>query len=279
MPDQVLRLQERAAGADCLPRQEAIRSRVTAILPLYRLSRYRPPRSPRPRSRKPATGSTAHESANPRAGTSAPPSDEPVTDMTRASLDRERGRGPAGDESPPIDADHEARSPRSVDLPDVAWISARVGTRAAGDLEDQAARYHRSRHELTINSDFRAISDLITHWCYRYQSVPGARTVIEAQVREWCEQVLVEVVLAVRNSDWNEERLDALLSPTSFTAALLRDTCSMPRSRSGSRRNSEHREANELDPRRAGASRGVVKPGRESSASPTRANARRTPRS
>ena len=108
-----------------------------------------------------------------------------------------------------------------MDLPDVAWISARDGTRAPGDLEDQAARYHPSRHELTINSDFRAISDLIAHWCHRYQGVPGARTVIEAQVREWCEQILVEVVLAVRNSDWNEERLDALLSPTSFTAALL----------------------------------------------------------
>ena len=51
--------------------------------------------------------------------------------------------------------------------------------------------------------------------------MPGARTVIEAQVREWCEQILVEVVLAARNSRWSEEQLDALLSPTSFTAALL----------------------------------------------------------
>ena len=44
---------------------------------------------------------------------------------------------------------------------------------------------------------------------------------IEAQVREWCEQVLVEVVLAARNSQWNAEQLEALLSPSSFTAALL----------------------------------------------------------
>ena len=44
---------------------------------------------------------------------------------------------------------------------------------------------------------------------------------IEAQVREWCEQVLVEVVLAARSSTWSEEQLDALLSPTSLTAALL----------------------------------------------------------
>ena len=44
---------------------------------------------------------------------------------------------------------------------------------------------------------------------------------IEALVREWCEQVLVEVVLAARNSTWSQEQLDALLSPTAFTAALL----------------------------------------------------------
>jgi hypothetical protein len=49
-----------------------------------------------------------------------------------------------------------------------------------------------------------------------YPGVPGARAVIEAQVREWCQQVLIEVVLAARNSTWGQEQLDALLSPTSF---------------------------------------------------------------
>ena len=44
---------------------------------------------------------------------------------------------------------------------------------------------------------------------------------IEAQVREWCEQILVEVVLAACNSRWTEDQLDALLSPISFTATLL----------------------------------------------------------
>ena len=47
-----------------------------------------------------------------------------------------------------------------ADLPDVAWVSARDRSRAPGDLEDQAARYHPGRHELTINADFRAITDL-----------------------------------------------------------------------------------------------------------------------
>ena len=40
-------------------------------------------------------------------------------------------------------------------------------------------------------------------------------------MREWCEQILVEVVLAARNSSWSDDQLDALLSPTSFSAALL----------------------------------------------------------
>ncbi len=44
---------------------------------------------------------------------------------------------------------------------------------------------------------------------------------MEAQVREWCEQILVEVVLAARSSSWRDEQLHALLSPASFTAALL----------------------------------------------------------
>ncbi len=44
---------------------------------------------------------------------------------------------------------------------------------------------------------------------------------IDAQVTEWCEQILTEVVLAARSSTWTEEQFDALLSPTALSAALL----------------------------------------------------------
>jgi hypothetical protein len=44
MPKEILELQERAARADAAAHQEAIRSRLAAHLPLYTLSRYRPPR-------------------------------------------------------------------------------------------------------------------------------------------------------------------------------------------------------------------------------------------
>ena len=143
-----------------------------------------------------------------------------AADAAAAAAPGERPRE-ALTEPPANDPDDEQQSHPTVSLPDVAWISARDGSRATGDLEDQAARYHLDRHELTINADFRVITDLIPHWYDRYRGVAGARTVIEAQVREWCEQILVEVVLAARNSSWSNEQLQAL-SPASFTAAAAK---------------------------------------------------------
>ncbi len=221
MPQEILRLQERIASVDGIPRQDAIRSRVASILPLYRLSRYRPAQPPRRSPTQPATGDRDHSLARTPLPKPAAPDRQPATDTQSTTTDAEPGHDLVSGKPLTEVRDNEDRADEIMDLPDVAWISARDGTRAPGDLEDQAARYHRARHELTINADFRAISDLIAHWRRRYQGAPGARAVIEAQVREWCEQVLVEVVLAARASSWSEEQLDALLSPTSFSAALL----------------------------------------------------------
>ena len=217
MPDEIRQLQERAATADGVPRQQAIRQRVSAIMPLYRLSRYRPTQPPR----QPATGSGLNGAGDGPADRIQAHGTPPAANSVHAHADEEPGRYGSGSEPAPGHADGPSGSDAAVDLPDVAWISARDGSRAPRDLEDQAARYHPGRHELTINADFRAITDLITHWQDRYKGVPGARAVIEAHVREWCEQILVEVVLAARNSTWRAEQLGALLSPTSLTAALL----------------------------------------------------------
>jgi hypothetical protein len=45
--------------------------------------------------------------------------------------------------------------------------------------------------------------------------------VIDALVREWFEQTLIEVVLCARATRWTDDQLAALLSPNSFSAALL----------------------------------------------------------
>jgi hypothetical protein len=221
MPEETLQLQERAAGADCVPRREAIRGRISAILPLYRLSRYRPTRPQSQSAAEPTTARPGSESTGSPTERPASPRTEPAAHPARTSVEREPDRSLVGSGPSADDPDDNPHSPTIVDLPDVAWVSARDATRAPGDLEDQAARYHPGRHELTISADFRAITDLIAHWRAHYRGVPGAHAIIEAQIREWCEQILVEVVLAARNSHWSPEQLDALLSPSSFTAALL----------------------------------------------------------
>jgi hypothetical protein len=217
MPEEIRRLQEHAATTHGTPRQEAIRSRVASILPLYRLSRYRPTPAP---SRSPAGDRDEPPTRTPRAKVAAPTT-RPSKDSDRIITADAASPSPAHGEPHADDSNRDDGADTIVDLPDVAWISARDGTRAPGDLEDQAARYHPARHELTINADFRAIKDLTAHWRDQYTGIPGAHAVIEAQVREWSEQVLIEVVLAARNSTWSQEQLDTLLSPTAFTAALL----------------------------------------------------------
>ncbi len=224
MPDEIRRLQEHAATTDGTPRQDAIRGRVASIMPLYRLSPYRPAQPPRRPSLQLEAGSAeeAHAHASSRNDRPADePRDRPSTSAAPKSAAHDAAcdllSGTPAGEGP----DEEARGEASVSLPDVGWISARDGSRGEGDLDDQAARYHPARHELTINADFRAITDMIGYWRRRYEGVPGARAVIEAQVCEWCEQVLVEVVLAARHSKWDEDQLAGLLSPTSLSAALL----------------------------------------------------------
>jgi hypothetical protein len=182
MPDEIRRLQEHAASTHGTSRQEAIRSRVASIMPLYRLSRYRPTPAPRP---SPATGDGDDPPTRTRRAKRAAAA--PSTKDADSLITGGAASPNTPDGEPPADGrDPEDRAEPIVDLPDVAWVSARDGTRAAADLEDQAARYHPARHELTINADFRAINDLTTHWRQRYIGVPGAHTVIDAQVREWC---------------------------------------------------------------------------------------------
>jgi len=157
MPAEILRLQERAASADATPRQEAIRQRVTAILPLYRLSRYRPIARPRQAPIQPTPNEHNQAPDTPTSG--------PATSRRQTAADAAAAPAPGEraqerlTEPPAEDPDDEPRSHPTASLPDVAWISARDGSRAIGDLEDQAARYHPGRHELTINADFRAIGD------------------------------------------------------------------------------------------------------------------------
>jgi hypothetical protein len=104
-------------------------------------------------------------------------------------------------------------------------VSVRDGTRAPGDLEDRAARYHRDRNQLTVNADFRVFTDMVARWTRPYRGMPGARPAVEALVREWFEQTLIETVLSARTLEgsphWSSEQIDELVSESALVTACL----------------------------------------------------------
>jgi hypothetical protein len=217
MPAEIRRLQERVAGSDDSSRREVIHGRLTAHLPLYQISRYRAPRLPG----RPDAGPGASQPVG--VDGTADRSSEPHMPETPAPVACEEESLPAPGEGK--DVRREVHEQAVVDVPEVMWVSVREGTRAPGDVEDQAGRYHTERHELTINADFRVFTDMTSRWNRQYQSVPGARGAIEALVREWFEQALAEVVLSARgfghSPHWDSDDLATLLSPAALTAAVL----------------------------------------------------------
>jgi hypothetical protein len=102
MPEEIRCLQEHAASTYGTPRQEAIRSRVASILPLYRLSRYRPTQPPRP---SPATSDPDDPPTSTRrtkrAAPTAPPTHDADTIITddAASPNTPDGAPPDGSDT------------------------------------------------------------------------------------------------------------------------------------------------------------------------------------
>jgi len=67
---------------------------------------------------------------------------------------------------------------------------------------------------------------MVDEWATDYADAPGARVIVEAHVREWFAQQLVETVLGAQalagSPRWTAEAIDAeLLSEGGLTAALL----------------------------------------------------------
>ena len=99
MPAEILRLQERAAGTDCAPRREAIRSRVRrdpAAVPTQPLP---PNQTHSTRPDGPATARPANESTGPPAPRRPAPSTEPAAHPASASVQREPDDSLAGDQA------------------------------------------------------------------------------------------------------------------------------------------------------------------------------------
>lgn len=95
--------------------------------------------------------------------------------------------------------------------------SCRQAERLLG--EGSTTRWPRGRRE--IRADVPSVD--------RYAATPGARTMMNARSSEWCEQILVEVVLSARSSRWEPEQFDLLVAADRPVGGAAAATCSTRR--------------------------------------------------
>jgi hypothetical protein len=104
--------------------------------------------------------------------------------------------------------------------PVVRWVREEDGTRARGDLQDRAARYLQETNELVINEDFRIFRQMMATLTSEYSQDGGnehvVSTTVKTVVKEWFEQILVEVVLGAvalgqERRYWDADHKDSLL--------------------------------------------------------------------
>jgi hypothetical protein len=109
--------------------------------------------------------------------------------------------------------------------PQVRWVSVRDKTRTIDFLEDRAAKYLPQVNTIQANADFRVFTDMIVRWRKFYSHIPSAEPVVEAIVKEWFQQQLVETVLGAlalrRSGNWSEQEVEELWSEEALTAAVL----------------------------------------------------------
>jgi hypothetical protein len=218
MPDAIIKLMDQvAAGTGNGESAASIRERLKQIRDLFKFSRYRPT----PDGKHVVDDSVTNVGGETAAGTSS------GSGSGSGRVGR-HGGGPAGDIYA-LFADAGNTSADEVGgfcEPQVKWVSVRDKSRAIDFLEDRAAKYLPEAHMVQANADFRVFTDMIGRWRKFYSHLPSAEPIVEAVVKEWFQQQLVETVLgalALRksSSNWSEQEVEALWSEEALTSAVL----------------------------------------------------------
>jgi hypothetical protein len=216
MPEPIVRLMDKVvSGTGTADNAASIRERLKQIRELFKFSRYRP------------TSDGKHRVSDDFANTGGDITEGGGTNSGGRGGGRKRNGGRAGDiyalfaSTGNVPADEIG----GFADPKVIWVSVRDNTRTREFLEDRAAKYLPQANTIQANADFRVFTDMVARWKNFYDHLPSAEPVIEAVVKEWFQQQLVETVLgalALRKSgNWSEQEVEALWSEDALTAAVL----------------------------------------------------------
>ena len=211
MPEEIQQLIEEKAAASKGDHKSAIRDRLTPLLDLFKLSRYRP--TPRGDlaidSDRVVGGNVASQRRSTRVGSSPKGGKGGTVGNVYAAFEKSGGE--------------PGETVKTDPFPTVHWISLKEGTRDQGYLEDRAAGYLSDQNTLMINKDFRLVRDTVESWVKVYGD--SSRSVVEEVVEEWIEQALMEAVLGMRSlegssREWNTADINSALSEEALTTAV-----------------------------------------------------------
>ncbi|HTA23026.1 MAG TPA: hypothetical protein VK763_05795 [Terriglobales bacterium] len=219
MPEPIAKLMDQvAAGSANTENASSIRERLKQIRELFKFSRYRPTPDGKHMIRDDFTNT---------GGNSAAAASSTGQSSGGGAAGRKRNGGRAGDIYA-LFADvgnTPAEEVGGFSDPQVRWVSMRDKTRTIDFLEDRAAKYLPQVNTIQANADFRVFTDMTARWRKFYSHIPSAEPVVEAIVKEWFQQQLVETVLGAlalrRSGNWSEQEVEELWSEEALTAAVL----------------------------------------------------------
>lgn len=217
MPQPIIKLMDKvAAGTGNAETADSIRERLKQIRELFKFTRYRP---------TPDGKQNVEDSFSNVGGLAS--DEEPTSGGSRKSGGRKGGSPRAGDFYALFAemGNTPAEEVGGFLDPQVKWVSVKDGTRTSDFLEDRAAKYIPQVNTIQANADFRVFTDMVFRWRKFYGHVPSAEPIIEATVKEWFQQQLVETVLGAlalrRSGNWSEQEAEELWSEAALTSAVL----------------------------------------------------------
>jgi hypothetical protein len=217
MPEPIERLMAQvAAGTGNTEATASIRERLKQIRELFKFTRYRPTPDGKHSVDDSFTNTGGVGSDAERSGSGSRKTAGKKSGVPRAgdiyALFADFGNTPAEEDGGFFD-------------PQVKWVSVKDGTRTSDFLEDRAAKYLPQVNTIQVNADFRVFTDMVARWRKSYSHIPSAEPVIEATVKEWFQQQLVETVLGAlalrRSGNWSEVEAEELWSDAALTSAVL----------------------------------------------------------
>lgn len=224
LPQEIRDLEETISANSISGHRESIQQRISKIINLFKLSRYRPVADCR----------GTHDIITETMGNRVPTGTRGERGEEKEEGDGEEKRrggvvttivknkkgtlrfGVAAKEG------CNAVEVESQQFPEVRWLPPPDLDEA---LEDRAAYYEPKSNIIMANSLFRGFTDMIDYWKTQYKNVPGAEPKIIDVVREAFAQQMVETVLGLQSLKnrqyWTQEQIEAAWSSEALTAAVM----------------------------------------------------------